>query len=30
MDAKVIVGTVIVLVVCVILIYFRFRNARKK
>jgi len=29
MDTKVIVGTAMVLVVCVILIYFRFRNARK-
>lgn len=29
MDAKVIVGTAVVLVVCVVLIYFRFRNARK-
>lgn len=29
MDTKVIVGTAIVLVVCVVLIYFRFRNARK-
>ena len=29
MDMKVIVGTAIVLVVCVVLIYFRFRNARK-
>ena len=29
MDSKVIVGTAIVLVVCVVLIYFRIRNARK-
>lgn len=29
MDTKVIVGTAIVLVVCVVLIYFRFRNAKK-
>ena len=29
MDTKVIVGTSIVLVVCVVLIYFRFRNAKK-
>ena len=29
MDAKVIVGTAIVLVVCVVLIYFRLRNAKK-
>ena len=29
MDTKVIVGTAIVLVVCVVLIYFRFCNAKK-
>ena len=29
MDTKVIVGTAIVLVVCVVLIYFRFRNVKK-
>lgn len=29
MDTKVIVGAAIVLVVCVVLIYFRFRNAKK-
>lgn len=29
MDAKVIVGTVIVFVVCVILIYFRMNSSRK-
>lgn len=29
MEIKMIVGTAIVLVVCVILIYFRLRNAKK-